>query len=328
MEIVMMTEKKFDPDRIINYNVDYYAVLGLEKGCLPPSTKENRDDIARILSEAYSSSALASHPSIEGGSTEAFKLVVRAHTILSDELLRRCYDSGGVDRPRSVEDAAEYEIDWDKLGNYRKGTTADTIGFGLFFQVSDQATELGLIPAFYPEHPYHSYEWDWVIKDTEDKLSIALVPDEDEVLRLTSGETVAQSLPFKIYICIPRNHLYFKRDDTQQVAQSSTQTDVIKSRIVSASYSDYNLKETTILDEAVAYLSDHLPNDLASYRDGTLVQRQFEQDVAEEQNQWLETSKSKEHDLLVLKAIMRSKSVVTKTNPHGADFLEGLKNRQ
>jgi len=322
-----MASKKFDPDKIIDYNVDYYAILGITKDSLPPSTVENRDTIANILSEAYTRSALKSHPSVDGGSNEAFKLVVRAHTILSDELLRKCYDSGGKDKPRSIEDGALYEIDWDAIGNYRKGTIADTIGFGLFYQISDRSEELGLIPAFYPEYLYHSYEWDWVIKNTDSKLSLAIVPDDEDVLRLTSGNNIKQSLPFKIYICIPRNHLYFSRENNQQTIQADSDTEIIKSKIIRAKYSDYNLKETTVMNDAVEYINNQLLNDLNSFRNGSLVEQQLQYDAEAEQSQWVDTNKIKQHDILLMKAILMSKSFVTQKDPRGADFLEKLKNQ-
>jgi len=46
------------------------------------------------------------------------------------------------------------------------------------------------------------------------KLAISLVPDEEDVRRLTTGEDIGHALPFKIYICFPRACPYFFKEDS------------------------------------------------------------------------------------------------------------------
>ncbi|MFK4985429.1 hypothetical protein ACI4B7_26750, partial [Klebsiella pneumoniae] len=91
-----------------------------------------------------------------------------------------------------------------------------TVGYGLFLDICQNKEKFNLVPAFRPSDETHNYEWDWVIPDkiTHDalgnqnpppKIALSIVYDEEDVLRLTSGEdAITDSLPFKIYICIPR----------------------------------------------------------------------------------------------------------------------------
>lgn len=323
-----MKNKKFNPDEIIDFNIDYYAILGIEKNDLPSPIKENTSKIAQVLSTAYVRSAQLTHPDKPKGSEEAFKLVVRAHTILGDPILRKYYDSEGKERPRTVDDEnTEYNIDWDVLGNYRAGTSADTVGMGLFMDICNKAEEFELIPAFYPQDEYHCYEWDWVIKDTDSKLSLSIVPDEEDVLRLTSGEDVNNALPFKIYLCIPRNFIFYHRDDEDKIVRSQKQIDVLKGQIKAVTYSDYNLIESTNLNKVIEYMNNKLKNSLKSFRDGTMIEEQTQKDLEADQSQWMNPNAIKENDILILRSILRAKSPITKYDPHASDFLERIKRR-
>ena len=88
----MSTE--FDPKKIIDFEKDYYAILGIEKENFPPGNTRN-DVIARtkILENAFRKCARKAHPDF-GGSDEEFLDLVRARRILEDNLLRNIYDNG------------------------------------------------------------------------------------------------------------------------------------------------------------------------------------------------------------------------------------------
>lgn len=61
---------------------DYYKILGLERSCGEVEIKK-----------AYRRESLKHHPD-KGGDEEQFKLVVEAHTVLSDPARRQRYDNG------------------------------------------------------------------------------------------------------------------------------------------------------------------------------------------------------------------------------------------
>ena len=76
---------------------------------------------------------------------------------------------------------------------------------------------------------------------------------EEDVLRLTSSKNIENSLPFKIYICIPRASLYFSRED-DAVFNPNGQT-LMNGSINKVSYLDYEFLESTSIDDTYKYLS-------------------------------------------------------------------------
>jgi hypothetical protein len=102
-----------------------------------------------------------------------------------------------------MENNTEFTVDWSKIGNYRKGTPEDTVGFSLFFEIIELKEKLQIVPAFIPKSADHNYEWDFALAEQKVKLSLSIVNDENEVLRLTDSSKMEESLPFKIYVCIP-----------------------------------------------------------------------------------------------------------------------------
>jgi curved DNA-binding protein CbpA len=325
----MSSNKRFDPDKIIDYNLDYYAILGIEKGCLPAGgNKKEREEISKILEMAFRKSAMKSHPDVPGGSEEKFKMVVRAQTILLDPILRRIYESGGKDRPQFIGDDNQFEVNWDTVGTYREGTQDDTVGFSLFLKLSERAKSLGLVPSFYPSLPEHNYEWDWTLPVEGVKFSLSLVRDEGEVLRLTSKESVeAGSLPFKIYFCIPRAALRFLRGKKEEHLQADGTVDTLKGLLKGAQYSDFNFLETTTLEEAYEYISEggKLETHLAAYRDGSMIEAQQKLDREAQQLKWADTTKVKNLDSEMIKAILTAKSLKFTPAPEGADnFIDDI----
>lgn len=325
----MSSNKRFDPDKIIDYNLDYYSILGIEKGCLPVGTsKKEREEISKILEIAFRKSAMKSHPDVPSGSEEKFKMVVRAQTILLDPILRRIYESGGKDRPQFVGDDNQFEINWDTVGTYREGTQDDTVGYSLFLKLSERAQSLGLIPSFYPNLPEHNYEWDWTLPTEGVKFSLSLVRDEGEVLRLTSKEAVeAGSLPFKVYFCVPRAALRFLRGKKEEHLHKDGTIDTLKGLLKGAQYSDFNFLETTVLEEAYEYISEggKLEKDLAAYRDGSMIEAQQKLDREAQQLKWANTTKIKNLDSEMIKAILTAKSLKFTPAPEGADnFIDDI----
>jgi hypothetical protein len=252
---------EFDPKKIIDFNKDYYFILGLVKEDLP--TGKSRSEIIKtseVLEKAFRIKARKCHPDF-GGSSEQFLDIVRARRILEDPLLKKIYDQGFFEEYIVSDENENFKVDWTKVGTYRKGTPEDTIGFSLFLKLCEIKNNLNIVPAFFPSSNEHNYEWDFVIKDHgKTKLVISIVNDENEVLRLTSNEDVEKALPFKIYICIPKANLYFLREENAVVSPDGKK--LINGNITKAAYSDLDLLETTNLSTANDYIEHKLLEDL------------------------------------------------------------------
>lgn len=321
-----MAEKKFEPEKIVDLNVDWYGILGLIKGCLPPyGRREDNQQIAKILEQAWRRSARKAHPD-SGGSDEAFKLVVRAHTILSNPLYRRYLDSDGMDRARQVGES-NVDVDWSTVGTYEPHTTADVVGFSLFNRLNEliKDQDLPLIPAFRPSLPHHAYEWDWRVKDKEDaKLALAIVYDADDVLRLTSGDDIEESLPFKIYLCFPRASIeVFRGEETPVYSDKGEHMGNLPGQFTQCVYSDLELLETTKIQEAEDYLTalGSISDDIQKFLDGTLESKKREEAIASGQHDWIDKEKIQKFDVNALKNVLRRKTFVLKPDPRAADFL-------
>ena len=76
---------EFDPKKIIDFEKNYYEILGLQKLDFP-SGKSRADVIktSEILEKAFRVKARKCHPDF-GGSNEAFLDIVRARRILEDD---------------------------------------------------------------------------------------------------------------------------------------------------------------------------------------------------------------------------------------------------
>ncbi len=332
----------FNPEKVIDFNVDYYEVLGLEKGCLPKGdSRSERERITDILNRAYKNSAFKTHPDFASSNeerellNERFKLVVRAHTILSNPLYRDYYESGGAARPTTVEDGNSFEVDWAKVGTYREGMLEDTVGNEIFLNLSSRAEKLKLIPAFKPNCEAHNFEWDWVVDDVfirpdqPTKLALACVNDESDVLKLTSGSDLEKSLPFKIFFCFPRAALQFLREESKSYTMGDGDNKIeftLPGTLKAAVYSDINLLETTSLEVALEYIKEggQFETDLASLKDGTLIQKQKDYDAENNQSQWLSTDQIKALDAQKLRSILISKTFFTEKNEKAAELIDQL----
>ena len=238
--------KEFDPKNIIDFNKDYYSILGISKEDLPNNkSRQNKIEISQIIEKCFRKQARKAHPDF-GGTKETFLDLVRARRILEDPLLRRIFDQGHFDEFEITNITNDFSIDWNKVGTFRKGTPEDTIGFQLFMNVCEKKEDLKIVPAFIPKSEEHNYEWDWVV-DNKNKLVLSIVNDEDEVLRLTNSDQIDDSLPFKIYICIPKTSLSFVR--TEQKVLDPFGNALSQGSIGAVSYNDLDLLETTNHDK-------------------------------------------------------------------------------
>ena len=309
--------KEFDPKNIIDFNKDYYSILGISKEDLPNNkTRQNKIEISQIIEKCFRKQARKAHPDF-GGTKETFLDLVRARRILEDPLLRRIYDQGHFDEFEITNITNDFSIDWNKVGTFRKGTPEDTIGFQLFLKICEKKDKLKIIPAFIPKTEEHNYEWDWVI-DNKNKLVLSIVNDEDEVLRLTNSDQIDNSLPFKIYICIPKTSLSFVR--TEQKVLDPFGNALTQGSIGAVSYNDLDLLETTNLETALNYLENKLEFDLEKFRDGSL---KLETKAVE--TKWLDSNELKKFDKQSLSSILNMRSFEVNEDENAADFLSKIK---
>ena len=310
---------EFDPKKIINFEKDYYIILGIDKNDLPKAQdRQNKIVISQTIEKAFRKMARKCHPDF-GGSKESFLDLVRARRILEDPVLRKIYDQGYFEEFSISNSDSGFDVNWDKIGNYRKGSPEDTTGFSLFLQISENKNELGLTPAFFPTLDEHNYEWDWVINEKKVKLALSIVNDESEVLRLTNGEDIDNSLPFKIYICIPRTSLVIKRNNN--VVLDPNGKVLQNADIQSVSYNDYNLLETTNLETAKNYINNNFSQDLKDFIDGKLKP----QNVSANETKWLDSNQIKKIDKEKLSEILNLRSFEYNVDEKAADFLDKIK---
>jgi len=315
---------EFDPKKIIDFSQDYYEILDIAREDFPKgNTRNDKIFISDLIDKAFRKQARKKHPDF-GGTNEEFLNLVRARRILEDSLLRNIYDKGEFTEDSNLDAENPFIVDWNKVGTYRKGTPEDSIGFSLFFTVAEMKDKLNLVPAFYPQTSEHNYEWDFLIKDTKSKLVLSIVNDENEVLRLTDSKQIEESLPFKIYICIPRTNLFLRRNTSNQVVSPDGNKVMINGELTSVSYSDYNLLETTSLETAKNYLKTQLENDLQDLHNGKLTKNLSKIENDNKQSKWMSGDEMKQFDKEKLQMILNLRSHNTKFDEKAADFIDKL----
>ncbi len=309
--------ENFDPKKIIDFSKDYYFILGINKNDLPiKNDRDSKVKLSKIIEEAFRKQARKCHPDF-GGSKDAFLDLVRARRVLEDTFLKKIYDQGYYDELQLNIADNSFDVDWSKIGTYRKGTIEDTVGFKLFLKISDLKNELNITPAFFPEKDEHNYEWDWVINDTENKLVLSLVNDENEVLRLSNGIDIENSLPFKIYLCIPKANLNLVRNNNN--INDPHGRIMINAKINQVQYNDYDLLECTSLDHAFEYISENLNKDLNKIRNNTFINTQNKNET-----KWLDTEKLNKLDKLQLDNLINFKYFKFENDENAGDFLDSI----
>ena len=315
-------QNEFDPKKIIDFEKDYYNILGLQKLDFPNG--KSRADVIKtseILEKAFRVKARKCHPDF-GGSNEAFLDIVRARRILEDPLLRKIYDQGFFEEYLVVNESDSFKVDWAKIGTYRKGTPEDTIGFSLFLKLCANKNNLKIIPAFFPTTNEHNYEWDFVIEGQEKtKLVISIVNDENEVLRLTSNKDVEKALPFKIYICIPKANLVFIREENSVLTPEGKT--LVNGNITKAAYNDLDLLETTNLNTAIKYIESQIRTDLTKFKNGELKPT-----VKANQAKMMNSEEMKQFDKDKLSEILNIRKFIYDNDEKAGEFLDSIDNKR
>lgn len=311
--------ENFDPKKIIDFSKDYYSILGVDKNNLPQKNdRDSKVKLSKIIEDAFRKQARKCHPDF-GGSKEAFVDLVRARRIIEDSFLKKIYDQGYFEEFTVNGIDNNFEVDWSKIGTYRKGTIEDTIGFKLFLKISESKNDLGLIPAFFPKSDEHNYEWDWIIEGTNNKLVLSLVNDENEVLRLSNSDKIEMSLPFKIYLCVPKANLNIIRQNNN--IENPFGNTLINGQINAVQYNDFDLLETTDLNDAENYIDSLLKINLEEIKDN-----KFKNQHSKNSTKWLDSNTLNKFDKDQLKNIIDFKYFNLENNDKAGDFIDDIDN--
>lgn len=239
----------------IDFNVDYYEILGVDANDIPKGKDPNsRRFASNVLRTAYHKKLFEVHPDRPNGDAEKCKLVVKAHQILSDPALREIYDNG---ENQTVTENGEIRVNWNKIGKYRKGSLSEMIGSALYDKIMNHSGIENIEAKFIPfDEESHNYHWEFTVEGLPKELVLSIVEDEREVLRLTSGDdkSIKKSLPFKIYICLPSVKLVMVRDDNVEVDSGTGYIDVLKGKIQNAQFIDADIMGSTNFEDSVNFI--------------------------------------------------------------------------
>ena len=299
-------------------NINFYEFLGIDPKQLPyPDSKENRIKLKLILDTKFKELAPKMHPD-RGGSQEKFKALLRAITVLGDEKLRSEYD--GVSY--SVFNDAAFFVDWEKYFSYDPNTLAADFGHNFSMKI---ARKLNTKLVFYPEMKEHGYNWSFDIEYNGKFLTLSLVYDEDEILALTSGESVEKSLPFKIHLFFPMDRLKVSYDHSSAVKVPETNKYLVMPMAKSVQYSDVTLATTT--NESM--FSNYVENNLVQDMENLLAGKPISNELYEESNKnALSQQALREQDLKVLHEIFRLKTPHLTPNETADEFIARIPDRQ
>lgn len=250
-----MSKTVSDIYNFIDFSLDYYELLGVDKTKLQPGKNlEQRKYNRRVLHKAFQKQAWSVHPDRfpadqREKQSEIFKNTVRAYEILSDPQLRRIYESGD---PKDNE-TRELGIDPNSLGKFRQESIENEIGTILFSLLMEHIDTPHKMKFFPYDEEYHNFIWEVGLDNSAIDLALSIVKDEDEILRLTSLEGAKESLPFKIYIFFPSAITHYEREpDT--IVETANFRQVYRGKILDVKTVDAELYAGTNLDDAVEYI--------------------------------------------------------------------------
>lgn len=243
----------------IDFNIDYYEILGLTKEDLlndfDENSMENRRKNSKKLHEAYRKKAHEFHPDLapDGSKVEyekQFKMIVKSYAILSDPYTRKIYDNKEI----NINSEGSINIDWNMVGKFKKNSIENEVGSSIFL-IIDENLKMQHNISFVPnDEMYHNYIWEFELNKIPKKLTISLVADEEAVMMLTSSEHIEQSLPFKIYIFFPQTSFVIDRAQEDAAFDIDGKPVIFPGKIMSIRYIDQELYSGTNLDSAIDFV--------------------------------------------------------------------------
>jgi hypothetical protein len=257
----------------IDFNVDYYAILNINKENL-----YNEDDITnkiinrrknyKILNKAYKEMACIFHPDLAPTGkvaeyTEKFKSLIKAYTILSDPYLRKIYDNKEI----KFINSNNINIDWSLVGKFKKDSLENEVGNIIILSILDRLGKDGKLVFVPDDEKYHNYNWEIEISYCSKNLTLSIVSDDEKILKLTDAKKIENSLPFQIYLYFP--NLFFKIEKEEALIVEDSDGTLIKypGKIKNISYIDYEIFSCTCIDNIIDFIkSDEFNNKLIEYK--------------------------------------------------------------
>ena len=258
----------------IDFSKDYYVILEIQKDDLIEGEDINtRRQNSKFLHEIYRTKAFKYHPDMAKDADEKkkyvnlFKDIVKAYTILSDPYMKKVYEKfHGNEELLPINDQDSFDIDWEQIGKFKKDSIENEIGSAIFMKINEILViphNTGHMPS---DEKYHNYVWDIEIKNFKKKLSISLIPDEDQVLSLTTKDKAISSLPFKIYIYFPQVQFVIDREDDEVIIDKKGKEIIYPGRIIGMKYFDHELYAGTNYDEVFDFIhSGKLEEEIYAY---------------------------------------------------------------
>ncbi len=281
----------------IDFSKDYFEVLGISKNdLLEGKTTAEKISNKKVLESAYRKRIFDVHPDKFSGEEKEqkqseFKEIVFAHTILSTDVLKKIYLKGEL-----PEAGQRVIVNWENIGIFQKESLENEVGTNLFLKMMSEIKQNHTVSFFPNDEASHNYIWEIEIEGAEKLLALTIVKDSEEVLRLTSGEKLKQSLPFKIYIFFPSAAIVYERDPHQGFFdKEGNLIYILKGKMQNAKTVDIELFEGTSLQDAIDFIeSDIFQSQIQEYIDGTL--RPFKEEKEEEKKQTVSIKKPEDNE--------------------------------
>jgi len=257
---------------LIDFNDDYYAILNVDPKDLIDETTiedrkrsigENLDDMTmkarkhnrHVLEKAFHEQVKKNHPDLFRGNErklkeDLFKKIVFAHQVLSDHEFRKFYDTHGEYR---IEDPI-FQIDDSKVGIFRHNSFENEVGSTIFL------TALRCIPGSIIKNVpsvegAHNYIWEMTVEGLNFPLTVSIVRDPEDMLKLISGKRKDNILPFKVYIFVPFSKLVVKKSQDKQYTGKLGNVEILQGTITSIQMQDHDLYEGVVLEDTIDYIT-------------------------------------------------------------------------
>lgn len=238
----------------------------------------------RILARKY-------HPDYGGSKEDFIKLVNYKQKLISDD-----------------GELSNFLIQFDenKYQQYDPSTLAAGLGNQLFDLISSWSEELNIKPIYKPNNLGDEYEWVFIVKNDDIKISLNVQNLSASMLELSNSLYAEDSLPVLVCLFIPSKKLAVNKMSYDNSIQLT--------------FDDTVLIETSSLKTIKNYFENHnqLKEDIEKIKNNTFVSKP---------NLVLKTKTEKElteKDKEVLDYLSTYKLFKTNYNEHAADFLDKL----
>jgi len=86
-------------------------------------------------------------------------------------------------------------------------------------------------------------------------LTVSIVRDPEDMLKLISGKRKDNILPFKVYIFVPFSKLVVKKSQDKQYTGKLGNVEILQGTITSIQMQDHDLYEGVVLEDTIDYIT-------------------------------------------------------------------------